>query len=265
MPRFKHEEENNWISISDIMTGLMVIFMFLAISYIIKVQKSQKVIIQIAGKLEIPLDSISDYFQDITDQKESIIRIIAEYKNEKDALYKVLNENFEKDFKKWNVTLDKETLTIRFNGKGTKFEGKSDRLRSTFIEQLNIFIPKYLSIINNEKYKNIIEEIRIEGHAFDSESATFDGATYISQKRASKVLYHLIRHPSFTKLGKKRKTELEFKLVACGMGYGRMIDKNGQFIIKSGQKPCADCSRRVEFKIVTKTEKVLYSIDEHLK
>lgn len=265
MPRFKHEEENNWISISDIMTGLMVVFMFLAISYMIKVQNSQKVIIQIADKLEIPLDSINYHFKNITNQKENIIRIIAEYKNEKDELYQILKKNFSKDFKKWNATLDKETLTIRFNGKATKFEGKSDRLRSTFVKRLNVFIPKYLRIINDEKYKDIIQEVRIEGHAFNAEDATFNGATYISQKRANQVLSHMVKHKSFKELNKSTKTDLEFKLVACGMGYGRMIDKSGRFIMDSRKKPCSDCSRRVEFKIVTKTEKVLYSIDEYLK
>ena len=34
--------ESNWRSFSDVMTGLMVIFMFIAISYINEVQKKQQ-------------------------------------------------------------------------------------------------------------------------------------------------------------------------------------------------------------------------------
>jgi len=33
--------ESNWISFSDVMTGLMVVFMFIALSYIMEVQKKQ--------------------------------------------------------------------------------------------------------------------------------------------------------------------------------------------------------------------------------
>ena len=35
-------KEDYWISLSDIMTGLMVIFMFIAISYIVQIQEKQR-------------------------------------------------------------------------------------------------------------------------------------------------------------------------------------------------------------------------------
>ena len=40
--RVNKGNESNWRSFSDIMTGLMVIFMFIAISYINEVQKKQQ-------------------------------------------------------------------------------------------------------------------------------------------------------------------------------------------------------------------------------
>ena len=40
--RVNKGNESNWRSFSDIMTGLMVIFMFIAISYINEVEKKQK-------------------------------------------------------------------------------------------------------------------------------------------------------------------------------------------------------------------------------
>ena len=35
-------KNNSWMSFSDLMTGLMVIFMFVAISYILEVQKAEQ-------------------------------------------------------------------------------------------------------------------------------------------------------------------------------------------------------------------------------
>ena len=38
----KEDNGNNWISFSDVMTGLMIIFLFISISYMLEVQKKQK-------------------------------------------------------------------------------------------------------------------------------------------------------------------------------------------------------------------------------
>ena len=37
-------KNNVWLSVSDLMTGLMVIFLFVAIAYISRVQKNQSVL-----------------------------------------------------------------------------------------------------------------------------------------------------------------------------------------------------------------------------
>jgi hypothetical protein len=81
------KNENYWISLSDIMTGLMVIFMFIAISYIKQVQDKQKK----------------------TDE------LIEEYQETVIALYEKLKIEFEEDFKEenWNAKIDKD-LSIQF-------------------------------------------------------------------------------------------------------------------------------------------------------
>jgi hypothetical protein len=44
----RNVEENYWISFSDMMTGLMVIFMFIAIAYIIEINNKQSAVENIA-------------------------------------------------------------------------------------------------------------------------------------------------------------------------------------------------------------------------
>ena len=38
------KQHNVWMSVSDLMTGLMVIFLFIAVSYISRVRKNQNVL-----------------------------------------------------------------------------------------------------------------------------------------------------------------------------------------------------------------------------
>ena len=69
---------NVWMSVSDLMTGLMVIFLFVAIAYISRVQKNQSV--------------LTDY---------------VETKNE---LHNKLVKEFEGDTLKWQMTIVKTLL-----------------------------------------------------------------------------------------------------------------------------------------------------------
>ncbi len=72
---------NVWMSVSDLMTGLMIIFLFVAIAYISRVQKNQSV--------------LTDY---------------VETKNE---LHNKLIKEFEGDTLKWQMTIGKD-LTMKF-------------------------------------------------------------------------------------------------------------------------------------------------------
>ncbi len=87
-----NSNDSNWISFSDIMTGLMVIFMFIAISYIVEVQKKQ--------------------------QERDII--FEEFKATKEQLYAELEKEFKDDFKDWEVELDKD-LSIKFTNPDVLF------------------------------------------------------------------------------------------------------------------------------------------------
>jgi outer membrane protein OmpA-like peptidoglycan-associated protein len=265
MARFQFEDENNWISISDIMTGLMVIFMFLAISYILKVQENQNVINAIAKKLQIPVDSLDEKILKIVNTQENTIRVIADYKNGKDSLVNAINSKLGKDLESWNATFDEKSLTIRFNGEATKFGGKEYELSDGFKKMLDRFLPKYLAIVTDKKYFDLIEELRIEGHAFDDSKTEYYREFNISQLRSRRVFEYLRNNSSYERLKPSIKEALDFKIVTASMGSDRMIDKEGSFVFINGGKVCPECSRRVEFTLVTKMEKVLESIGNELE
>ncbi|MBK7113718.1 MAG: hypothetical protein IPH60_14890 [Flavobacteriales bacterium] len=94
-------QETYWVNLSDIMTGLMVIFLFIAITYIMQQKKQER-------------------------EKDLLVQ---EFQNTKVELYKELKREFEQDFEetKWNAVLD-EDLSIRFMNEQVLFDENMDAI-----------------------------------------------------------------------------------------------------------------------------------------
>jgi outer membrane protein OmpA-like peptidoglycan-associated protein len=225
--------ESNWISFSDIMTGLMVIFMFIAISYIVEVQKKQKE-------------------RDI---------IFEEFKATKEQLYSELENEFKDDFKKWQVELDKD-LSIKFTNPEVLFESGQTTIRPYFSQILDNFLPRYFNVLIKEKYKDKIAEIRMEGHTDIVAALKYDRDPYIgnvilSQLRSAQVLKHFRNMNYYKNLSKKDEVRLQFWLTANGLSYGRTLDDEKQLTAISGKSTNNNFSRRVEFRIITTSENLV--------
>ncbi len=234
-----NQEDRYWVSISDMMTGLMVVFMFIAISYILEVQKKEREIKAILGNFEDYKAELRVEFQEMIDE----------------------------DLREWNdyILFDSTTLSIKFVGQDIQFSSDSDVIPSRFRQMLDKFIPLYLGVVAREKYKDKIAEIRIEGHANKPESPDYMRGVFWSQQRARSVLNYVIQQPSFKTLPAKTRERMEFWLVANGYGYGRTLDDNFNYSLQSDQPVCTECSRRVEFRIITSNEEVIEEIVQKLK
>lgn len=231
------KKESHWIPLADLMTVLMVIFLFMAISYMALVEKKQK------------------------EQNE----IFRDYEESKISLYNELNDAFKKDFSKWNLKLDKD-LSIKFINPQVLFNTGSADITPYFQSVLSQFIPKYLSVVLKNKYKSKIAEIRIEGHT-DTKPIGLTSDPYIdnmklSQDRARNVLAFLRIQKCFANLKKSKKERLQYWLTANGLSYGRTVDKNYKISFDTKKTIDNDKSRRVEFRIVTTSEAI---INEALK
>ena len=222
-------KHNIWISVSDLMTGLMILFMFIAIAYIRKVQKSTSV--------------LSDYVET------------------KDRLHEKLVKEFEGDTVRWDMSIGKD-LSMKFKNPSTLFESGSAELTPTFKEILNEFIPRYFNILINDELKDDIMEIRIEGHTDDVPYPQLDKDSYIanvilSQKRALSVLVYIRNLTSFSEYSQEEKETLEYWITANGLSYGKSLDNQGQYAYITNESIDKAKSRRVEFRIVTKGEEML--------
>ncbi len=220
---------NVWLSVSDLMTGLMVIFLFVAIAYISRVQKNQSV--------------LTDY---------------VETKNE---MHDKLVKEFAGDTLKWQMAIGKD-LTMKFKEPTVLFATGSYELTPRFKQILDEFLPRYFTILLNDSLSNKIQEIRIEGHTDDVPIPRYDSDPYIanamlSQQRALSVIRYFRNMPAYQKYSPEQQHQLEFWLTANGLSHGKSVDSDGEYTQKSGNPIDKDLSRRVEFRIVTTGDEVL--------
>ena len=184
----KPKEEDDWISISDMMAVLMVIFLFIAIVYMQQVLEQSKIIEVIESRI-----------------------------------YKALNQEFQDDFEDWNAILERKNLTISFQEPGVYFDTGSCTPKEKFVVILNSFLPRYLDVL--EKFKEEIEEIRIEGHTSSRyEAAETVDEAYIknmdlSQCRTREVLSYLLQHPGV----QVNKPWSKDKITANGLSSSKII------------------------------------------
>ena len=223
---------SEWMSISDMMSGLMLVFMFIAISFMIQVQ----------------ID------------KDKMKEIAKTYEKDKAELNKDLHIEFLKDLKKWEAEITKDN-TIVFNSPNVLFESGRSVIKNGFKNILNDFFPRYIKVLSSKKYKSEIDEIRVEGHTSTgwsnaiSKQNIYLNNMLLSQNRANNVLSYCYRLNA--DLVKKNREWLEKHFRANGMAFAKLkykdVNKTVQDIMKS---------RRVEFKVQMKTEEKIYKILE---
>jgi outer membrane protein OmpA-like peptidoglycan-associated protein len=233
------KKENFWIPYADLMTVLMVIFLFISLAYM--------------GLVQL--------------QKKEQDKIFEEYKQTKESLYNELKETFKNDFQKWNLELDRD-LSIKFTNPNVLFQSGSSTITPMFQQILGDFFPKYLGVIMQNKYKEKIAEIRIEGHT-DNVPIYRTNDPYIdniqlSQDRYRNVLQFLRGLNCYQNLPGEKEQLLQFWMTANGLSYGRTLDddKKLTFISKNGID--REKSRRVEFRIVTTSELLVQKVIEQL-
>ena len=227
----KRKSEAEWISISDLMAALMMIFLFIAISYMNSLQIRAK----------------------------QIKKIAVAYQELQNDLYNDLYKEFENDLQNWDAEIDRATLSVRFNEPEVLFHQGSYKVTQRFRSILDKFFIRYLYIMYDQKYQESIEEIRIEGHTSSEWTSLADEETAyflnmeLSQNRTRAVLKYCIE---LIKDDNLKYWSKQF-ITANGLSSSRLIFSDG---IED-----KNSSRRVEFRIKTAAEKKVVEIIEEMK
>lgn len=215
-----------WVSISDMMSGLMMVFLFISIAYMINVVK----------------------------ERDTIKEIAITYNRLQNDLYDDLYNEFKDDLKKWNALIDRQSLSVRFESPDVLFEKGSYQLKNEFKIILDDFFPRYVAILTSNKYKDDIEEIRIEGHTSSEwridvpEDLAYFYNMQLSQDRTRSVLEYVMNLTNVS----GSKDWLKQYLTANGLSSSKLIIVDG--------KENKDKSRRVEFRVKTNSEKRIVKI-----
>lgn len=277
-------------SVADLMAGLMMVFLFIAIAYMIEVKSKQASLAEQARQAVEARDSAeharkkaeeserhAKASQQAAEQsrKEAeesrreaeegkkrsdatravMSEIASEYVNSKAALEKAMHAEFDRDLKRWHAEI--ANGSIRFLEPDVLFDTNSAEIKVPFKEVLNDFFPRYLQILTSEQFRDEIEEVRIEGHtstewrdAEDDEDRYLKNAE-LSQRRAFSVLDHCF---SLT-ASRECHPWLITTLRANGLSFANPV-RNEQDAIDPAR------SRRVEFRVITRTTEKIRRILE---
>jgi outer membrane protein OmpA-like peptidoglycan-associated protein len=228
----KKPSEEHWIPLSDLMTGLMMMFMLIALLFMLEAQAKT---------------------QQAEAQAKKVKQIAVIYYDMRDKIFNDLNHEFKDDLHRWGATLNKD-LAISFKEPEVLFESQKAEIRPKFMEILRDFFPRYVSIINKPDYRNNIDEIRIEGHTSSiwENSALKDPYMLnmeLSQARTRSVLQYAITLPKVA----PQQDWLKAKLTANGLS-------SSKHILNEDGSENLDASRRVEFRVRTNAEEKISEI-----
>jgi len=217
--KIDHETSDHWVSVSDLMSGLMMVFLFISIALM----------------------------RHALIERDKIKEVAVAYQNNQVALYEALMIEFKSDLKRWNAAIDKDTLSFEFKSPDILFGLGSAEMRPQFKSVLSDFFPRYMDVL--DQFKNSINEVRIEGHTssqwntgFNPEEAYFRNME-LSQSRTRSVLLFV----QGLKASPEDQAWIRRNVAAVGLSSSRLVlDKNGN------EDP--ERSRRVTFRVISNAE-----------
>lgn len=217
----KHDEqeESHWLSVADLMAGLMMVFLFIAIA--------------------LMLNAYSE--------RDKIKKVAVAYQENQVAIYDALKLEFGKDLESWDADIDDDTLTFTFKAPDVLFKSGKFAVSEQFKGLLNDFFPRYMEVL--EPYKKSINEVRIEGHTSSGwggicvEHCAYFKNMELSQRRTRSVLGYVYE----LETSKKYIEWIKKHIAAVGLSSSKLIlDENG---VENKAK-----SRRVSFRVITNSD-----------
>lgn len=239
MRKRENAETSIWISNTDLMSGLLVLFLFIAILM----------------------------NQGLSEAQDEIKKITGESNEVRKELQESIKQNFSaEEIKRYNLDQENNIGAASFDKGDGRFLAGSSALTPEFQATLQVFLPKYIKSISNiyEKDPNKIKEIRIEGHTSTEWFADNNGQlvtaneAYIknmelSQNRTRAIIQFALSLPELVPYH----SLIKEKLTANGLSSSQIIKK------EDGSEDF-DASRRIEFKVVVNDEATVKAIEENI-
>lgn len=238
------EETSYWLSYSDMMAALLLIFI-LIISFTLLQSQSQYE--DKEKELEAQQELVKEQQEQLDEQQEQLDKLIGIRKELIEALKK------EFDGTDLSVTVDPKTGSIALDSSILFDSGKYD-LKSTGEELLKKFLPKYINVLTNKDFSEYVSEIIVEGHTDTQGDYLYN--LELSQKRALSVTSFCL-DVNKAVLSEKKIDKVRKMITANGKSYSSpVLDSNG--------KEDRNKSRRVEFLFRLKDEDMINQMSDIL-
>ena len=234
----QQSEEEQWISLSDLMTGLMLIFMLIAVAYMVMHESEM----QRKETERFKLKQVAEIYDQVRRE-----------------LYEELMTEFGKDLPVWDAEITQD-LAFRFKNPDILFTTGEHELKPQFQDILSDFFPRYARIITAPKYEGTITEVRIEGHT----------SSLWSSRRSTEEAYFLNMELSQSRTRSALRFVLGLPEIQSNLDWLRKhLTANGlsssQLIKHDDGSEDIERSQRVEFHIRTNSEAWLSTIRDALQ
>lgn len=223
----KLEEDGSFsLSLGDLMASLLLIFILMLSATLLKLKDQQ--------------DPTGVYF----DTRASLVY--------------ALKKEFKDDLKVWDAHFDPEKISIVFNSPDVLFETQKAEVRPQFKYILNDFVPRYLNVLSQPRFKKYIDEIRIEGHSSIGWGGMTKQQAYyknmeLSQERTRNVLKYILNNNVKSSLS----SWTQSNITANGLSSSKPIFTRGKY------DPVK--SKRVEFRVRLDANSILKDAKEKKK
>lgn len=189
----------------------------------------------------------------IMENKEAKIEgAFKSYSEMKEKIYTDLGEEFKHDMHRWNASLDRNDLSIKFfmddKSPRVMFAPGSGVQTDYYDDLISDFCPRYYRVLRPVIESSLVTEIKVEGHTSSewtpgsTESESYYANLALSQERAKNVMITCLK--SIEDHDPNRFVPFRRKITASGVAFSKVItDENGAEM--------SGASRRVEFKVVT--------------
>ncbi len=256
----KGEEPNYWLSYSDMMAALLMIFiLIMAVSMVsltvykkelddskLELEQKNEELLKRQDLLESQNEELLKLKEALEEKQNQIDRIIGV----KQEIIQALKEAFDQE--DIDIAIDSETGAIIFDS-NILFDLNMSELKAEGQTYLDRFLPVYVGVLFRDEFREDIAEIIIEGHTDTVDSYMYNLG--LSQQRALSVAEYIL---SESNLGADQKTQLRSIITANGRSFSHPVYNEDGTIN-------ADRSRRVEVKFRLKDDEMITELQKLLE
>lgn len=238
------EETSYWLSYSDMMAALLLIFVLIISFTMLQSQRRYEQKQEELKQQQALVQSQQEQLQEQQEQLDKLIGIRTE-------LIEALKKEF--DGTDLSVKVDEKTGSIALDS-SILFDSGQFALKASGEELLQKFLPKYIDVLTDKQFNDYISEIIIEGHTDTQGDYLYN--LELSQKRALSVATFCLDENKKV-LSTAKITKLRKIVTANGKSFSNpILNKDG--------KEDQNASRRVEFLFRLKDDEMINDISDIL-